>query len=112
MRNNSLGVTKEQYLEICKVTNSKVDPEKIPTEFGDFLEDTKLAMEVVYQLPDRWDGASGSYQGKDLSILPFLLDIYEVEDKIIISTLIFDIIRESSEITNEKISKRAKQHGK
>ena len=69
-------------------------------------------MEITQILPDKWDGASGSYQGKDLFILPFLLDIYEVSDKLLMTTLILDIIRESSDITNESISKRAAKHGK
>ena len=32
-------------------------------------------------LPDRWDGMSGYYMGKDLSSLQALLDIYEIEDR-------------------------------
>ncbi len=109
MRNSSIGVTKEQYLEICKVTNSKVDPEAIPVDFSDFLVDTQIAMEIVHTLPDRWDGTSGTYQGKDLTILPFLLELYEVSEKLTMTQLIITIITESSEITNEKIQQRAKR---
>ena len=32
-------------------------------------------------LPDRWDGASGHYMGKDWSPLRDLLDIHKVEDQ-------------------------------
>lgn len=32
-------------------------------------------------LPDRWDGMSGAYFGKDMSALGSLLDIWEIEDK-------------------------------
>ncbi len=69
-------------------------------------------MEITNILPERWDGASGSYQGRDLSILPFLLDLYEIRDKLTMTTLVLDIIHESSDITNEAISKRAAKHGK
>ena len=81
LRNSSLGVNKEQYLEICRVTNSEIDPDKIPIEFSDFLLDTQIAMEIVYRLSDQWDGTTGTYIGKDLTILPFLLELYEIEDK-------------------------------
>ena len=39
------------------------------------------AFSIHDMLPDRWDGMSGSYFGKDLSALGTILDIYEVEDK-------------------------------
>jgi len=32
-------------------------------------------------LPDRWEGMSGHYMGKDMSALGSLLDIYEILDK-------------------------------
>lgn len=32
-------------------------------------------------LPDRWDGMSGSYMGKDFSSIGTLLDIWKVKDK-------------------------------
>lgn len=68
-------------------------------------------MAIVQALPDKWDGASGSYQGKDLSILPFLMELYEIENKLDILSLVNIIISKSSEITNDKIRRQAK-HGK
>lgn len=68
-------------------------------------------MSIVQALPDKWDGASGSYQGKDLSILPFLMELYEIENKLEILGLINIVISKSSDITNDKIRREAK-HGR
>lgn len=106
MRNSSLGISKEKYLEICKVTNSQVDPDKIPIEYNDFLTDTKLAMEIVNILPDKWDSMAGASMGKDLSMLPFLLDMYNVSNQPDMLDLILTIISEGTNITNENMRKK------
>lgn len=69
-------------------------------------------MEITYTLPDKWDGASGMYQGKDLSILPYLLELHGVTNKLETIRLISIIIKEISEITNERLSKQVKKNGK
>lgn len=43
--------------------------------------EVQIAFVIHDMLPDRWDGMSGSYFGKDLSALGAILEIYEVEDK-------------------------------
>ena len=73
------------------------------------LEDTQLAMAIVNTLPDKWDGASGTYQGKDLSILPFLLEEYEISNKLEVISLINIIINKTAKITNDKITRQAKR---
>jgi hypothetical protein len=49
------------------------------------LEDYPLEVQVAFLLhdllPDRWDGTSGSYMGKDFSSIGTLLDIWKVKDK-------------------------------
>ena len=60
-------------------------------------------------LPDRWDGMSGSYMGKDWSAVGTLLDIHSIEDK---KTVVFFLkhvdICASNQI-NEDMEKRRKQ---
>ena len=68
-------------------------------------------MAIVQTLPDKWDGDSGSYQGKDLSILPYLIELYQIENKLDVVSLITIIISKSSAITNDKINRQAK-HGR
>ena len=49
------------------------------------LEDYPLEVQVAFLLhdllPDRWEGMSGSYMGKDFSSIGTLLDIWKVKDK-------------------------------
>lgn len=53
----------------------------MPPSRGDLPYEIQIAFSIHDMLPDRWDGMSGSYFGKDLSALGTILDIYEVEDK-------------------------------
>ena len=83
------------------MTNSAPDPSKIPVEFEDLLTDTRLAMEICSILPDKEDRMGGQYEGKDLTNLGLLLELYEVENKLDMIHLIHTIISESMSITNE-----------
>ena len=57
-------------------------PEEIPLEYGDFPVLVQESMQIFSILPDVWDGMSGTYMGKNYSILPYLMDtIFEVLDR-------------------------------
>ena len=43
--------------------------------------EVQIAFLIHEVLPDRWDGMSGSYMGKDWSCVDAYLTAYEVEDK-------------------------------
>jgi hypothetical protein len=53
----------------------------MPPSLDDFPLEVQEAFVIHAMLPDRWDGASGSYMGKDWSPLNDLLSIQEVLDK-------------------------------
>lgn len=55
-------------------------PEEIPVSLGSLPEDLQLAFSLYYKLPDRWEGMSGTYMGKDLSCFKAIADILEVEN--------------------------------
>ena len=110
LQNNDLGITKEKYLEICKVTSTEPDPEKTPIDFSDLLEDTQLAMAIVLKLPDLWS-MEGSSLGKDLTLLPYLFELYEINNKLDMLDLVNLTIDESTRLANNKIRQQVK-HGK
>ena len=59
-------------------------------------------------LPDRWDGMSGSYFGKDMSALGTLLDVYEVEDKKTVVYFLKPIEAYNSQSINKKLDEQRK----
>jgi hypothetical protein len=75
-------MSKEQYLLMCEQLGNEPIPEEIPAEYEDFPYTVQEAIQIFSILPDNWEGMSGTYMGKDYSILPYLMDtIFEVVDK-------------------------------
>ena len=66
---------------MCEQLGTEPKEEEMPPEIGSFPLEIQEAFVIHALLPDKWDGASGSYMGKDWSPLNDLLDIQEVEDK-------------------------------
>jgi len=66
---------------MCEQLGKDPDVDEMPPEVGDFPYEIQEAFLVHALLPDKWDGASGSYMGKDWSPLMQLLDIQGVQDK-------------------------------
>jgi hypothetical protein len=74
-------MTVDAYLQMKHQLGQEPDPDEMPVEVSSFPLEIQEAFVVHAMLPDRWDGASGSYFGKDWSPLNDLLDIQGVEDK-------------------------------
>jgi len=70
----------ETYLKICEAMNSEPLESETPPDVEEFLEDTQIALYIYNTLPNRWDGFNGFYLGKDLLLLPLLLDLYNITD--------------------------------
>ena len=66
---------------MCEQLGTEPKEEEMPPEIGSFPLEIQEAFVVHSIMPDKWDGASGSYMGKDWSPLNDLLNIQEVEDK-------------------------------
>ena len=60
-------------------------------------------------MPDRWDGMSGSYLGKDWSAIGDLFDIYDIEDKRTVTFFLKNIDILVSNQLNKDIQKKQKQ---
>ncbi len=81
----------------------------MPPDLGDFPLEVQQAYLVHSILPDRWDGMSGAYMGKDLSALGDIFSIYEIEDKKTVLYFLSNIIREHSAFVNEEVQRKQKQ---
>ncbi len=53
----------------------------MPLEASAFPQEVQVAFFMFDLLPDRWDGNSGLYMGKDWAAANFLFDLYGVEDR-------------------------------
>ena len=88
----------------------EVDPDKMPLEDHRFPLEVQEAIAIHAFLPDRWDGASGSYMGKDWSPITELLDSFNVQEnrnQVIYFTKIID--RFHTNELNEKVSTERKK---
>ena len=66
---------------MCEQTGADPDPDEMPPTTEDYPFEVQVAFLLHDLLPDRWEGMSGSYMGKDFSSIGTLLDIWEVKDK-------------------------------
>ena len=71
----------EKYLLICEQLGEEPDPSRMPLETTAFPAEVQVAFFILDYLPDRYEGMSGTYLGKDWSSAQFFLDLYEVEDR-------------------------------
>lgn len=55
--------------------------EEIPKDPSDLTYECQQALVIFNILPDRIEGMSGSWLGKDLNSLNSIMDIYEIDDK-------------------------------
>ena len=65
---------------MCEQLGQEPDPAKMPVSLDSFPEEVQWAFVLFNHLPDRWEGMSGSYLGKDWSPIQFFVDLYEIED--------------------------------
>tara|TARA_Y100000034_G_scaffold17869_1_gene19697 strand:- start:663 stop:1040 length:378 start_codon:yes stop_codon:yes gene_type:complete len=97
----------DEYLVVCERLGKEPDYNKLPMNEGSFPYEVQLAFFIHSLLPDRWDGMSGSYMGKDWSALGTLLDIHDIEyKKTVIFFLKYIDIYASNQINEEMDAKR------
>ena len=98
-------MTKEAYFEMCEMLGSEPLDEEIPLELDDFPWLVQQAFVIYGMLSDIWEGMSGSYLGKDYSLLFNLFDLYGIdsaEEKLLATDFIKQIDAVRSKILYEK----------
>lgn len=102
-------MTKEAYFEMCETMGSDPVDDEIPRIYDDFTSQSQDAIDVFNLLQDKWDGASGTYLGKDLSTIDLvfrLLGIQDNSEQLLIFTLLNALIGEHTEEVNRKMSEK------
>lgn len=78
-QNQDVGMTKDQYFEMCEMLGSEPKDSEIPVEFQDFPDAVQQAFIVYNKLRDDWDTMNGVYMGKSYQGLQEIFEIYEID---------------------------------
>lgn len=75
-------MTKDKYLETCRLLNEDIDYEKMPPDYEDFPTYVHQAMDVFNCLPDTYSGGMEPlYSGKDYSALSGIMQVLQVDSE-------------------------------
>ncbi len=80
----------------------------MPPTLDGLPEEVQVAFFIYALLPDRWDGMSGSFLGKDWSSLNALYDIYKIEEQQVVTMFIAEIQGIYITSINEETQKKRK----
>ena len=92
---------------MCELLKNEPIEEEIPVDRGDLKIDTQLAFQVYDKLQAKWEGMSGSYLGKDLSLIPILMDHYKFDKSL--KYYVWEIIPIIDNIVAKDISEQQKR---
>ena len=102
-----------EYLLVCERLGKLPDPNRVPMDMGSFPYEVQLAFLIHDLLPDRWEGMSGSYLGKDWSAVGTVLDAHNIDkDRQIILFFLKAIDNINSKLINENMQKEQKKREK
>ena len=76
MQNNSVGMTRALYFEMCEAIGSTPIEEEIPIELEDLSTEIRTILDLYRQLEDRFSEFSGSYMGKSYIGFPPLHEMF------------------------------------
>ena len=78
-QNTGVGMTRDQYFEMCEMLGTEPVDSEIPTEFADLPAEVQQMMIVYNKLRDDWDTMNGVYMGKSYAGLQEIFEIYEID---------------------------------
>ena len=88
------------------------DPNEIPIEIESLSYESQIALTIFRSLPDKLEGMSGSWLGKDFSGLGTILDIYEVDNRRLVFDLMNILIVETSKHYQREQKQKASRKGR
>ena len=99
----------DEYLIVCERLGKEPDYNKMPIDDKDFPYEVQLAFFIHSLMPDRWEGMSGSYLGKDWGALGALYDIHNIEDKRTVTFFLKNVDILVTNQINKEVTKKHKQ---
>lgn len=79
MQNSAVGMTKEQYFDMCEQLGSEPVESETPVEFDDFALEVQTALGIYKLLRDEWEFVGGNYLGKNLNGIFEVFEAYAIE---------------------------------
>lgn len=91
---------------MCEQLGWEPNEEEMPADPSSLALECQQALILSSALPDRWDGMSGTWLGKDYSGLDAIMTIYDFEDR----RVVFDYLQViESELAKFYESKKKEQ---
>lgn len=78
MQNSAVGMSQEQYFDMCEQLGTEPDEAEIPVEFEDFPQEVQLSLSIYRMLRDEWEYMGGTYLGKNLNGIFELFEVFEI----------------------------------
>ena len=79
----------EQYFQMCEQMGWEPKEEELPKDPAYLSYNVQCTLVLYNALPDKWEGMSGSWMGKDYSGLMDIMNIYEIDNK----REVFDLLK-------------------
>jgi len=73
-------MSQDQYIDMCEQMGWEIDESQMPKEPSTLSFEVQQALRLLNVLPDKWEGMSGTWLGKDYAGLDAILQIYEIDD--------------------------------
>ncbi len=74
---------------MCEQMGWEINEEEIPKDPSVFTIECQQALMLLNILPDKWEGMSGTWMGKDYSGLEAIMNIYEIDNR----RHVFDLVQ-------------------
>tara|TARA_R100001460_G_scaffold92680_4_gene134581 strand:+ start:1175 stop:1516 length:342 start_codon:yes stop_codon:yes gene_type:complete len=98
----------DTYLRVCEELGEEPDPDKMPPDRSEFPIEVQEAFTIHDLLPDRWEGMSGSYLGKDYSALGTMLKEFNVKERQLCIVFLKHIEARNSQTINKDLERKRK----
>jgi hypothetical protein len=66
---------------MCEQMGWEPEEDRMPIDPSTLSLECQQTLVLLNALPDKWEGMSGSWMGKDYSGLSAIMDIYEIDDR-------------------------------
>jgi hypothetical protein len=74
-------MNQDQYILMCEQMGWEIDENQLPKDPSTLSIECQQALLLLNTLPDKWEGMSGTWMGKDYAGLEAILNIYEIVDR-------------------------------